>query len=197
MKGAQTAFLSDDTFTQREFRRWLDERPSSDINHYELLDGRIVMTPPAGWTHSGVASVLVRVLSEHVSRRALGKVFESSAGYELPSGDTLEPDVSFVSTARFATRLPRTPNQFLRMAPTLVIEILSPSTARRDRTEKKDIYARNGVDEYWIVDPAKKVVTIFHLIRHRYDAGRSFKSGRVRSRVLPELALALEDIFTL
>jgi len=195
MKAAQTAFLSDDLFTQREFRRWLDERPSSDINHYELLDGRIVMTPPAGWTHSDVATQLVRALSDHVVRHSLGKVFESSAGYELPSGDTLEPDVSFVSTARFATRLPRTPNQFLRMAPNLVVEILSPSTARRDQTEKKDIYARNGVDEYWIVDPTKRIVTVFSLVRRRYATGRAFKAGRIRSRVLPGLDLAVEHVF--
>lgn len=196
MKAAQTVFRSEDTFTQREFRRWLDGRTASDINHYELLDGRIVMTPPAGWTHSGIAAGLVRALSDHVARHALGKVFESSAGYELPSGDTLEPDVSFVSTVRFGTRPPRTPNQFLRMAPTLVIEILSPSTARRDQTEKKDIYARNGVDEYWIVDPAKKVVTVFHLSRHRYSTGRSFKSGRIRSRVLPGLDASVEQVFS-
>jgi Uma2 family endonuclease len=197
MKVAQTAFRSEDVFTQREFRRWLGDLPPSSINHYELLDGRIVMTPPAGWSHSSVASTLGYALNSHVRRHNLGTVFESSAGYELPSGDTLEPDVSFVSTKRFATQPPRTPNQFLRVAPTLVIEILSRSTARRDQTEKKDIYARNEVDEYWIVDPAKKVVTFFHLRRHRYGAGRSFKAGRIRSRVLPQLDLSAEDAFSL
>ncbi|HUI25798.1 MAG TPA: Uma2 family endonuclease [Candidatus Kryptonia bacterium] len=197
MKVAQTAFRSEDTFTQREFHRWLDGLPASDINHYELLDGRIVMTPPAGWTHSGIGVRISSKLDQYVRTHALGIVFDSSAGYELPPGDTPEPDVSFVSTTRFATRPPRTPNQFLRMPPTLVIEILSPSTARRDQTEKKDIYARNGVDEYWIVDPARKVVTVFHLSRQRYSGGRSFKTGRVRCRVLPGLELTVEDIFRL
>jgi Uma2 family endonuclease len=196
MKAAQTAFRSEDTFTQREFRRWLDARPASDLNHYELLDGRIVMTPPAGWTHGTVGNRIGVRLGQHVQARGLGIVLDASAGYELPSGDTLEPDVSFVSTARFGSRPPRTPNQFLRMPPTLAIEILSPSTARRDQTEKKDIYARNGVDEYWIVDPAKKTVTVFHLIRRRYAAGRSYKAGRILSRVLPELDLSVEHVFS-
>ncbi|MBI1814711.1 MAG: Uma2 family endonuclease [Deltaproteobacteria bacterium] len=197
MKLAQTAFRSEDVFTQREFRRWLGDLPPSNINHYELLDGRIVMTPPAGWTHGSIGNRIGVRIGQHVQEQRLGIVFDSSAGYELPSGDTLEPDVSFVSTKRFATQPPRTPNQFLRMAPTLVIEILSPSTARRDQTEKKDIYARNGVDEYWIVDPAKKIVTVFHLTRRRYGAGRSFKTGRIRSRVLPQVDLSAEDVFSL
>ncbi|HYC54835.1 MAG TPA: hypothetical protein VEL28_07840 [Candidatus Binatia bacterium] len=51
----QTAFLSDRTFTQDQFARWLDDLSASDINHYELLGGRIVMTPPAGYPHSPVA----------------------------------------------------------------------------------------------------------------------------------------------
>ncbi|HVN85411.1 MAG TPA: Uma2 family endonuclease [Candidatus Binatia bacterium] len=197
MKAAQTAFRSEETFTQREFRRRLDERPSSDSNHYELLDGRIVMTPPVGWTHSSVASMLVHALIHHVRAHRLGVVFESSAGYELPSRDTLEPDVSFVSTARFATRPPRTPNQFLRVAPNFVVEILSPSTAGRDQTEKKDIYARNGVDEHWIVDPTRKVVTVFNLTRHRYGPGRTFKTGPLRSRMLPQLDPNADEVFSL
>ena len=51
---SQTVFRSDETFTQESFRLWLDERPASDLNHYELLNGRIVMTPPAGWPHGRV-----------------------------------------------------------------------------------------------------------------------------------------------
>ena len=50
--------------------------------------------------------------------------------------------------------------EFLRTVPTLVVEILSHSTARRDRTKKKAVYARNGVAEYWIVDPDARSVTV-------------------------------------
>jgi Uma2 family endonuclease len=49
---AETAFQSDECFDQKAFRRWLDRRPPSDTNHYELIDGRIVKTPPAGWPHT-------------------------------------------------------------------------------------------------------------------------------------------------
>ena len=155
------------------------------------------MTPPAGWTHSSLASTLVLLLNQHVRNRKLGRVFESSAGYDLPSGDTVEPDLTYVSAERFAATTPSTPNQFLQVVPNLVVEILSPSTARRDRTEKKDIYAHNRVDEYWIVDPRRKSVTVFHLGDRDYDAGQQFTTSTIRSRVLPKLRIAVEKLFAL
>jgi Uma2 family endonuclease len=77
-----------------------------------------------------------------------------------------------------------------------VIEILFPSTAKRDLTEKKSIDERNGAEEYWIVDPRHKVVRVFHLGKRGDDAGTIFKRGAVRSRVLPKLRLTREKIFT-
>lgn len=58
----QTAFRSEERFTQAEFRAWLEVRPGSDANRYELLDGRIVMTPPTAWPHSSLGSNLVHLL---------------------------------------------------------------------------------------------------------------------------------------
>lgn len=192
---ADTAFRSEEHFTQKQFRRWVDRRPRADINRYELIDGRIVMTPPAGWTHASVETNIARFLGQHVAESRLGTAFGSSAGYDLPSGDTVEPDFSFVSDKRMAATPPTKPDQFLRAVPNLVIEILSPSTAKRDHTEKKDIYARNGVDEYWIVDPRHRAVTVFHLGEHAYEAGRTFTRGRVRSRVLPKLHVSIDKLF--
>jgi Uma2 family endonuclease len=190
----ETAFRSDERFTQDEFRRWLDERPSSDINHYELIGGRIVMTPPAGWPHGRIGARLVRYIDEAASDATLGIVLDSSAGFDLPSGDTVEPDVSFVSNERLAAGPPPERGKFLRIVPTLVVEILSRSTARRDRTEKKDVYAQNGVAEYWIVDPDARSVTVHVLGDGAYDAGRAFTSGRVESVTLPAVGVIVEDL---
>jgi Uma2 family endonuclease len=87
-----------------------------------------------------------------VKAHKLGIVLDSSAGYDLPSGDTVEPDVSFIDSERFAPGPKPRDGQFLKIVRRLIVEILSPATSRRDRTEKKDVYARNRVDEYWIVD---------------------------------------------
>lgn len=192
----ETAFRSEKQFTQEEFWRWLEERPASDINHYELLGGRIVMTPPAGWPHGGLDARLSFLLTAHVDERRLGVVQGSSAGYDLPSGDTLEPDVSFISRERFAAGPKPTTGRFLRIVPSLVVEILSPSTALRDRMEKREVYARNGVDEYWIVDPRTRTVTVFRLGASGYDEGTIFARGRISSAVLPDLSISVEEVFS-
>jgi len=194
---ADTAFRSEECFTQKEFRRWVEARPRADVNHYELIHGRIVMTPPAGWTHGRVEVKVVRVLEEHASKNKLGVVFGSSTGYDLPSGDTVEPDASYVSAERFAAKPPSSPDEFLRVVPSLVIEILSPGTAKRDQREKKDIYERNSVDEYWIIDPRRRLVMVYHLRDRRYDSGQTFRAGTVRSRVLQKLRVRVDMLFAL
>jgi Uma2 family endonuclease len=191
----ETAFRSDERFTQDEFRRWLDERPSSDINHYELIGGRIIMTPPAGWPHGRIGARLARYIDQAASAAKLGIALDSSAGFDLPSGDTVEPDVSFISNERFAAGPPPERGKFLRIVPTLVGEILSRSTARRDRTKKKAVYARNGVAEYWIIDPDARSVTVHVLVGREYDVGRTFTSGRIASTSLPTVGVTIEELF--
>jgi len=167
----------------------------SDINRYELVSGRIVMTPPAGWTHASIESKIAALLGEHVRRHKLGIVFGSTLGYDLPSGDTLEPDASYVSAERFAAQPPNRPDEFLRIVPNLVVEILSPGSAKRDRLEKKALYEANGVDEYWIVDGRHRAVTLFSLGPNGYDAGRTVIAGSLRSAVLPKLRVPVAKLF--
>lgn len=193
---AQTAFVSTETFTQKEFQRWLDERSVSDLNHYELLRGRIVMSPPAGWPHGSIGAGILGSLIAFVRPRKLGLVLDSSAGYALPSGDTVEPDISFISAARFAAGPTPQPGKFIRIVPTLVVEILSPATAQKDRTEKKALYEENGVEEYWIVDPTGQAVTRYHHSGRRFGRGKVFTVREVlRSRALPGFTLHVKEIF--
>jgi Uma2 family endonuclease len=192
---AETAFRSEERFTQAEFWRWLQERPSADINHYELINGRIVMTPPAGWPHGSIEGNLVHLLNDHVRKAKLGMVLGSSTGYDLPSGDTLEPDVSFISAERFAAGPAPVRGKFLRIVPNLAVEILSRSTSRRDRVEKKQIYERNRVDEYWIIDPDRREVIVYHLGKRGYGTGRRLRAARIPSRVLPKLPASAADLF--
>ena len=182
---AETAFISTETFTQKTFKRWVENRPMGDINRYELASGKIVMTPPAAWEHAKIEAKVIRILEDFVSKHNLGTVFGSSAGYELPSGDTLEPDASFISRERWSKGPQPRRGQFLKIAPNLVVEILSPATARRDRIEKKRVYEANGVDEYWLVDPHRREITVFHLAGGKYDDGNRFEARqKLRSEVL-------------
>lgn len=163
---------------QREFAEWLGERAKArDPNAYELLNGRIVMNPPAGFPHGSIGSRIQVSLGSFVEERHLGRVFDASQGFELPSGDTVEPDHSFVSNDRWAAGPAPEEGAFLRLVPDFVVEVLSPSTATRDRNEKRSIYEQNGVTEYWLVDPQAKQIVAFRLVDGRYDAGSTYSLG--------------------
>ena len=54
---AETEFISTETFTQKRFKDWVENRPMGDINRYELASGKIVMTPPAAWEHAKIEAV--------------------------------------------------------------------------------------------------------------------------------------------
>lgn len=193
---SQTAFVSTERFSQDEFEAWLAELPSWDENHYELLNGSIGMSPPAGWPDGGVEAGIVYALVTCTTQHHLGTVLGSSTGYRLPSGDTVEPDVSFISTARFQTGPAPQRCKFLQIVPNLVSEILLTPTATRDQTEKKDIYERNGVEEYWIVDTDRRVVTVVHLSAGRYGFSSTYaQKETLTSAVLPQLMLTVSEIF--
>ena len=201
------AFRSFDRMTQTEFARWLETVPAGDLHHYELLDGFVVREPPAGWPHGGIEIQIASRLQAFLNAHPVGRLLGSSQGFDLPTGDTVEPDVSFVSHQRWAT-LPRPIRGFLRVVPDLVVEILSPGARRIDRKQKKRIYEHNGVREYWLVDPESLSVEVFLLVapgersepeetnEGQYDAGRLFLAGdTLASDVLPGLRVVVEELF--
>lgn len=192
----ETAFRSEETFTQEEFWSWLECLPASDVNRYELVDGRIVMSPPAKFRHGWVEANLHVTITTFVRERALGITLGASAGFDLPTGDTLEPDFSFISRVRWeAGPKPRDDEKgFTRIVPDLAVEIVSPSSVRRDRVEKRIAYARAGVREYWIVDPARREIAVHATLGDRFDEPRVFTSGSIASDVLPELRVDVEQI---
>ena len=154
------------------------------------------MTPPAGWGHGEIEARLIRILADFVETNKLGKVFGSSTGYNLPSGDTLEPDMSFISAEHWAQGPQVGRGHFLRIVPNLVVEILSPATAHRDRVEKKKIYETNGVDELWLVDPLRREVTVFQLAAGKYNHGRRIGTrSTLRSQILPGFQKATRLLF--
>jgi Uma2 family endonuclease len=188
-------FESTRDMSQEEFACWVEKR-ATEPNRYELLNGRVVMTPPAGYPHGEIEGTVVAFLRQHVLARKLGRVFASSQGFDLPSGDTVAGDASFVSNERWQAAPEPEPGKFLKVVPDLLVEILSASTASRDRGEKKGIYARNGVREYWLVDPRAREVQVLGLDGARYGSSASFASGgRVESRVLPGLEIEVDQLF--
>ena len=126
-----------------------------DDTYYELIDGELVMVPPPIVDHQGTSGELHIELGNLMRSTSLGRVFASPIGVYLSETEVVQPDLVFVSRER----LHIIERAVIRGAPDLVVEILSPSTARRDRIVKREMYARHGVREYWLVDVSAKTIT--------------------------------------
>jgi Uma2 family endonuclease len=82
-------------------------------------------------------------------------------------------------------------------APDMIVEILSPSTAKKDLTEKFDLYEEQGVKEYWIAHPKDKAVSVFILQENgKYDEGTLYeRSGKIPVYIFNNYLIDLDDIF--
>ena len=168
------------------------ERMPDDGNRYEFIDGRVYMTPAPRLRHHWVAKKLLLELIRILEDPGHGAVFHAPCLVAFPGApDRVQPDLFFVSRERFGTF---TETEVLG-APDLVVEVLSPSTAHRDRGIKLDLYERHGVKEYWIVDPERDTVEVWRFGR---DPERERFSGELPVRLgdKPMGAIDLEAVFS-
>ncbi len=132
---------------------------SEDNLRHELIDGQLVMTPAPGLSHQTMADALCRRLWE-VLRGSDLKVL--SASFDVALGPhVVQPDVVVARRTDFTER-------DLPVAPILVVEVLSPSTAHIDNGRKRDLYAEAGVAHYWLIDPEGPAITLLTLADGRY-----------------------------
>ena len=157
----------------------------------ELIDGEIIqMSPSPQARHQEITGNAYSLLKEFVKARNLGKVLIAPLDVHLPSGDVVEPDVLFVPT-----RSLHIIKDWVRGVPELLVEVLSPHNVPHDRKTKRRIYAKNRVQEYWIVDAAAKTVEVLTLAGDRYDVHAVCRPGEsIRSPLFPDLALPVGDV---
>ena len=157
----------------------------------ELIDGELYVTPSPETDHQRVVLRLARCLADHVETHDLGEVFAAPLDVHLPTGDVVQPDVFFVAAARSDIC-----RRWVHGAPDLVIEVLSPTHAERDRAVKRALYARSGVPEYWIVDPEERSIEVLRLGDPDYEPAGWFRRGETLvTSCFPGLALALDDLW--
>lgn len=151
----------------------------------ELIRGRLIMSPSPSPLHQIVLGQLCRIL-QRAEDTANGLLLVSPMDVVLSDNTILQPDLLYLKKANRSILRER-----VEGPPDLVIEIISPGTDRRDRTEKLDLYIKYEVPEYWIVDPNSQVIEFFVLQEGRYVVNQPHEDCYQSSNT-PEIEIELK-----
>ena len=129
-----------------------------DRNRYEVIGGRLLVTPAPGTRHQRVLADLFLLVANYVAHHRLGQAWFAPLDVVFGPMTMVEPDLLFVHRDRAHIVTERE----LTGPPDLVVEVVSPSSAQTDRGRKRALYQNEGVTEYWVVDPANGQVEVWH-----------------------------------
>ena len=170
---------------------YADYKSLPDDQRCELLDGELIKMPSPSSRHQDVLRNLLVRLDGLVSDRALGEVYPAPLDVVLGE-DVVQPDLLFISKDRLGI----VGKEEVQSAPDLVIEILSSSTAARDKGYKRILYARHGVQEYWLADPPNGTIEILLPKPEGFEGYRVFKKDQsLHSPFLAGFEIPLHEVF--
>jgi len=162
---------------------------------YEIIDGDLFMVPSPNEAHQRFLVTLTNIMVNYVRKNKLGSIYCAPFDVLFSEEDIVQPDIIFVSNEnrKIITK------DNIKGAPDLLVEILSPGTSKRDLGIKKKLYAKNGVCEYWIVDPAQETIEVLNLKEGAF-LGKSYNTGvgqtsRLSSSVIQGFDIDIKEIF--
>ncbi|WP_043582397.1 Uma2 family endonuclease [Geminisphaera colitermitum] len=159
---------------------------------YQLIEGDLHMAPAPNRFHQGILIFLAGEFTIYLKQNQIGKVYAGPFDVYLSDLNVYQPDLSYFSKERYCYLTDEGANG----APDLVVEILSPSTSKYDLGVKRDVYARTGVLEYWIIDPMARVVKVYNLEENADTPVATLRSGRkLASALLPGLSIGVTELF--
>jgi len=178
--------------TEKKKYTYADYLKTPDDERYELIEGDLLMTPSPVTRHQRISKKILIALDNHVTDNDLGEVFDAPFDVYLDNENVVQPDVLFVSKERMDI----IGEKNIQGVPDLVIEVISESTAYRDLVQKKKLYVRFGVKEYWIIIPEESSVDIFTLKDNAFVLHKSYgKEDILQSPLLKKLKIELKKIF--
>lgn len=159
----------------------------------ELIRGELREMPPAGDEHGEISASVLWFIMRHVRQHKLGTVHTSETGFFIDRDPdvVLAPDAAFTRAERL--RADRDRSRFVEVPPDLVVEVNSPSDRISDVTDKVMIYLGGGVQMVWVVDPRRRIITVYSPDRTAkiFTADDHLDGGDV----LPGFRLAVSEIF--
>ncbi len=180
------------TKTRKEAKKWAyeDLLEFDDETRYEIIDGELIMAAAPITKHQTVSKKVQNILYK-LEEKGIGTVFNAPLDVVLAENQVVQPDIIFI--------LPENKKIIQEKGvfgpPDVVIEILSPSSAQRDRDKKYHLYERFTVKEYWIIDPLWHTVEIFILENNIYQL-HSFVEGDgvARSKIIKGFEIDIQEI---
>jgi Uma2 family endonuclease len=180
------------TITEYKKMTYADYLKIDDNNRYEILEGELKIVPAPTTEHQSISRNIEFLIWDFVKEKGLGVVFDAPIDVRLDDDIVLQPDIVFIKEENRSI----IEKKAIKGTPNLVIEIVSPSSTFCDTVEKKEIYRRYGVMEYWLVFPDEKVIEVFCLEKEEYiEHCRAKKSDVVQSRILTGLKIETKDAF--
>ncbi|MFZ3371489.1 MAG: type II toxin-antitoxin system prevent-host-death family antitoxin, partial [Desulfitobacteriaceae bacterium] len=190
--GAPIKRLGQD-FTYHDYLSWQDEI------RCELIDGNVFdMTPAPSRLHQSVLGELHALFHNYFKGKSC-KIYTAPFDVRLPqahesdeeTSTVVQPDLVVVCDPK------KLDDRGCKGTPDLVIEVVSPSTMRKDLKTKFHLYERAGVREYWIVHPEQQIISIFHLTAElKYGRPDTYTVPDTYSvGIFPDLNIDLTSVF--
>jgi Uma2 family endonuclease len=184
------AALTDHLRAESEMRHCFREE-MSEGQKVEFIEGSVVLHSPALNRHMAAQFKLAKLMDTHADRHELGLVRYEKCLCVFPRND-YEPDVSFFGREKAAGVGPET---MLFPIPDLVVEVLSDSTAHRDRGVKFEDYEAHGVAEYWIVDAETETIEQYVGNNGHFELVLKSGSGEIASRAIAGFRIPIRAVF--
>lgn len=174
---------------RKKFRASLER--GDEHARVEFISGKVVTEMPTKDRHSQAVRNTATLAHHYVFKKKIGTVRSEQSLAEFPRND-FAPDVCYWKRAKAKLI---DPDMLIYPIPDFVVEVLSPSTERRDRGVKFRDYEANGVAEYWIIDPVARSIEQYVLRDGRYDLIGKFTKGTIRSHVIKGFAMPVKAAF--
>ncbi len=160
---------------------------------YEVIRGELYMSPAPSINHQRTVAALFQHLNQFIMNHQSGECLFAPIDVNLPDlTSPVQPDVVFISKENAGIIQENT----IEGIPDLVVEVLSPGTARYDRKTKFEVYAEAGISEYWLADPDSFTIEVYVLRGQAYALlGKFGREEQTRSEVLPDFTIPVKDVF--
>ena len=167
--------------------------PDDGLRH-EIIDGVLYVSPSPSLPHQFTLGKLYQAIANYLDANPVGEAYLAPFDVVFTRHDVVEPDLLFVVADRLSVLTERN----VSGSPDLVVEVLSPGTRRVDLTLKRDLFERQAVREYWIVDPVAGTVDVWRRIGTRLVACERLTRERAHvltSPLLPRFEIPLARLF--